>query len=272
MSQPLPDGPFPRAARHFRVDPRFVHATVVNNWVPTLGVRVLVVVDRRIAESPRRRAILELSAMGAAEVRFANEAGLAELLEAIHPELVVLVLFPHLEAVERAVVAGVRVERLNIGHVPVGPGRAPVHPAVHLGEDERQAIARLEAAGVRVDVQPLPSDKLVRVAPPRAATTPPAPPAKLEAGVRVVNERGLHLRAANQLAQLASALPCSVTIHFEGQAVNAKSLLGLTTLAAGFGSECVVAVDGPGAADGLARIQALFAAGFGEGAVGGPRA
>ena len=271
MAGPLDDSPFPRAARHFRVDPRFVHATVVNTWVPTLGARVLVVVDRRTAESPRRRAILELSAMNAAEVRFANELAVTGLLDTVSPEFTTLTLFANLESVERAVSVGLAMDRLVVGHVPVGPGRAAIHPAVHLGEAERAAIDRLEQLGVRVEIRPLPSDKVLRVSrpPPRPATLPPRVRARLEETLRVVNAKGLHLRAANQIAQLASRMPCEVSIAFDDQTVNAKSLLGLTTLGAGYGSKVMVIVDGLGAHEALAELRALFVGGFGEGVAEG---
>jgi phosphocarrier protein len=119
---------------------------------------------------------------------------------------------------------------------------------------------------VEVIVQPLPSDKAIHA--PRSRTTLPAveaAPTRAERSLRVRNAKGLHLRAAQTLAQLAAELPGEVQVAYGGSKVNAKSLLGLTTLGASCGTLLEVTVDGPGAAGSLDRIDALFASGFEEG-------
>lgn len=255
------------APRHFRVDPRFIHATTMTSWVPTLGAKVLLVVDSAAAQDPRRRAILEASAMGAAEVRFANEAAAKEMLGRISPDDVVLVIFASLEGVEKACEYGLELKRLTIGHLPAAAGRVALHPAVHIGPADRQVIERLSATGMEIVVQPLPSDKVLPA--PRAThSLPPATtltPGRVEAKLRVVNAKGLHLRAAHQLAQLAGGLPCEVTIGSPGSMVNGKSLLGITTLGATCGTLLEVVIEGPGADASFQAVERLFESGFGEG-------
>lgn len=263
------------APRHFRVDPRLVHATVMTVWVPTTSAKIILIVDGRVARDPKRRAILELSAMGGAEVRFANEPAAAEMLARCPVDRVVLVLFSDLESAERALMAGVAMQRLVIGHLPQGPGRTPLHPSVHLGPDDLAVVHRLEIAGVDVLVQPLPSDKAQRprgrtpsmISTPPPRSSPAEPPAVTIArkALKVVNQRGLHLRAAHALAQLATGLECEVTLGLDGEIVNGKSLLGIATLGATCGTIVEVETSGVGAGPALAEIERLFASGFGEG-------
>lgn len=260
----------PRARRYFRIDPRFVHATVVSSWAPAIGLKVAIVVDPEIALDPKRRAIFDMSAMGAFEVLFCDHENAAGTLECCSPSDVVLVLFPDLRGAERAIAAGLRIDKLNVGHVPEAPGRAQLHPAVFLGEAERAAIERLIARGVEVVVQPLPNDKA------RSMSAGPRVPSaakkrsheRREGTVRVINEKGLHLRAAHVLVQLTSSLKSDVKLGPPGQMVNAKSLLGLTTLGATKGTELQLIVEGPDAEEGFGRIVSLFERGFEEGAVG----
>lgn len=287
MSEPTPFGspPGPSATsdrpglapapRHFRVDPRLVHATVMSVWVPTTGARIILIVDGQVARDPKRRAILEASAMGGADVRFANEAAAAELLGRCPTTDVVLVLFSDLEAAERALHAGVSMQRLVIGHLPQGPGRTPLHPSVHIGPEDHVIIQRLELAGVDVLVQALPSDKAQRPrtrTPSMISTPPPStPPTPAQAfsterrSLRVVNQRGLHLRAAHALAQLATNLECEVTLGLDGEIVNGKSLLGIATLGATCGTWIEVETSGVGAGPAMGQIERLFESGFGEG-------
>lgn len=244
-------------------------------WVPTTSAKIILIVDGAVARDPKRRAILELSAMGAADVRFANEAAAAEMLARCSADDVVLVLYSDLEAAERALKAGVPMTRLVIGHLPQGPGRTPMHPSVHMGPEDVQVVQRLEQAGVDVLVQPLPSDKAQRprtrggstttTTPPPSSPGPVAEPTTVRRALAVVNARGLHLRAAHALAQLATSLECEVTLGLDGEIVNGKSLLGIATLGATCGTSVEVETSGVGAVAAMAQLEQLFATGFGEG-------
>jgi len=265
------------APRHFRVDPRLVHATVMSVWVPNIGAKVILIVDGSVAADPKRRAILELSAMGGADVRFANESAAVEMLSRVPPHEVVLVLFSDLESAERARDAGLKMQRLVIGHLPEGHGRTPLHPSVYIGPDDMVVILRMEGEGVDVLVQPLPSDKAQRArsrSPSMVSVPPSSPPASIMASsierraMKVVNARGLHLRAAHALAQLATGMVCEVTLGLDGEIVNGKSLLGIATLGATCGATIEVEASGPGAASAILELARLFASGFGEGIEG----
>ena len=46
----------------------------------------------------------------------------------------------------------------------------------------------------------------------------------------IVNDLGLHARAATKLVQLASKFPCEVVVSHQGQSANAKSVMGVLLL------------------------------------------
>ena len=46
----------------------------------------------------------------------------------------------------------------------------------------------------------------------------------------IVNDLGLHARAATKLVQLASKYPCDVQLSHQGQSANAKSVMGVLLL------------------------------------------
>ena len=86
----------------------------------------------------------------------------------------------------------------------------------------------------------------------------------IERTLHVVNRLGLHARASAKLAQLASRYQAAAMLRFRGREINAKSIMGLMTLAAARGSELVLRTDGPdeqALADALAD---LFARKFDE--------
>lgn len=80
----------------------------------------------------------------------------------------------------------------------------------------------------------------------------------------VINKLGIHARPAAALVQCVLVFKSDVFISFNGSRVNAKSIMGLLTLAATQGSRLTVTCKGDDAEATLAAVRALFASGFGE--------
>jgi phosphocarrier protein HPr len=82
--------------------------------------------------------------------------------------------------------------------------------------------------------------------------------------VMIVNRKGLHARASAKMAELALALPTIVTISFEGESADARSIMDLLCLGAGIGSKVHLSAEGDGAAAALDAVETLITDGFGE--------
>ncbi len=54
--------------------------------------------------------------------------------------------------------------------------------------------------------------------------------------VNVTNETGLHARPASEFTKIASSVPCDVYLEKDGKKANAKSILGILSLAIGKGN------------------------------------
>ena len=80
----------------------------------------------------------------------------------------------------------------------------------------------------------------------------------------IVNDRGLHARAATKLVQLASSFVAEVELEKDGQRANAKSVMGVLLLCGAKGTRVSVIADGEDAAQAVDAIGALIAARFGE--------
>jgi phosphocarrier protein len=86
----------------------------------------------------------------------------------------------------------------------------------------------------------------------------------VERELLIVNELGLHARAAAKLVHVASSFRCRVVVVAGGEEVDAKSILGLLLLAAPVGSRLLVRCDGPDESAAIEGIAALVADRFGE--------
>jgi phosphocarrier protein len=81
----------------------------------------------------------------------------------------------------------------------------------------------------------------------------------------IVNQLGLHARAATKLVQLASKYPCEVEVVRADQVANAKSVMGVLLLCGSMGTEIEVRARGERAKECVEAIGALIADKFGEG-------
>jgi phosphocarrier protein len=84
------------------------------------------------------------------------------------------------------------------------------------------------------------------------------------AAFTIVNKLGLHARAATKLVQLAGKFPCDVELSYEGQIVNAKSVMGVLLLCGAKGTVISVAARGDRHAECVTAIGELIADRFGE--------
>jgi len=84
-------------------------------------------------------------------------------------------------------------------------------------------------------------------------------------GVIITNKLGLHARAAAKLVHTANTFTSEVFIGGDHEEVNAKSILGLLTLAASKGTSVTVRAEGPDEEEAVRALIELFHDKFGEG-------
>ncbi len=82
--------------------------------------------------------------------------------------------------------------------------------------------------------------------------------------VTIVNKLGLHARAASRLVNCASGYASEVRIVRGARSINAKSIMGVLTLAAARGAELVIEVEGADQQQALEALTALIEGRFGE--------
>ena len=81
----------------------------------------------------------------------------------------------------------------------------------------------------------------------------------------LTNKLGLHLRAASKLSNLATTFQCDISIsNGDGNKINAKSVLGITLLAAAFGTSVYIEASGKDEKEAINEIEKLFNSKFGE--------
>lgn len=81
----------------------------------------------------------------------------------------------------------------------------------------------------------------------------------------IKNRLGLHARAAAVLVALTSRFSSSIMISKDSFEIDGKSILGVLSLAAIYGTEVVVTIEGEDSELAMEEVSRLIESGFGEG-------
>jgi phosphocarrier protein len=82
--------------------------------------------------------------------------------------------------------------------------------------------------------------------------------------VTVVNQLGMHARAAAKFVHLAARYQANVRVAREAREMDGKSIMGILLLAAARGSILKISADGTDEHDALEALVGLVKSGFGE--------
>jgi phosphocarrier protein HPr len=82
--------------------------------------------------------------------------------------------------------------------------------------------------------------------------------------VTVMNQLGLHARAAARFVHLAAKYESQIRVGRDAKVMDGKSIMGILLLAAARGTTITISADGPDEAAAVAALCGLVEAGFGE--------
>jgi mannose/fructose/N-acetylgalactosamine-specific phosphotransferase system component IIB len=130
---------------------------VVQFWIPSLEVQRLIIADEATAADLPLVALYRMVMPGGVALDVVRPAELAGAL-ATGGGPSTLVLLGNVTDALAARRTGFAFERLTIGNVHAGVGRARVTDAVHLTEQELGTLLELKRDGVAIDIQSFPGD------------------------------------------------------------------------------------------------------------------
>lgn len=80
----------------------------------------------------------------------------------------------------------------------------------------------------------------------------------------VKNRAGIHARPASLIAQMANKFQSEISLEKDSIVVNAKSIMGVITMAAGYNTTITLKVEGSDEQDAANAIEKLFESKFEE--------
>jgi len=149
----------------YRIDDRLIHGQVVVGWGQPLNIRLLVLVDDMVAASDWEKELYQMAVPPEMEVRFADVATAirdhAKYASDARPGLI---LTGDIGSMHRLVKGVKAIGSVNLGGIHHRAGRSEKLRYIYLTPDEERQLRELEAAGVEVTAQDVPSARAVPLA------------------------------------------------------------------------------------------------------------
>jgi phosphocarrier protein HPr len=82
--------------------------------------------------------------------------------------------------------------------------------------------------------------------------------------VQVVNQLGMHARAAAKFVHVATRFSSRIRVSRDHREMDGKSIMGILLLASARGTTITIAAEGADEQDAVSALVALVASGFGE--------
>ena len=81
---------------------------------------------------------------------------------------------------------------------------------------------------------------------------------------KIINKLGLHARASSKLVQVTNKFESEIFVNCNGIRANAKSILGILSLAASCGTPIEIEAAGPDCKEAISSIERIINDKFGE--------
>lgn len=146
-----------------RVDDRLVHGQVMQVWTKGHGTNAAYVIDDATAADEFMKEIYEStqSTGGLAIKVFSSDSIVDEWNRNQFGDDNVALIFKSIAYAKKAVDGGVPIKELNVGGIAIKPGTTKVIESVGLSKDDAELCKALDAAGVKVYFQKIPSSENV---------------------------------------------------------------------------------------------------------------
>ena len=146
-----------------RVDDRLVHGQVMQVWTKGHGTNAAYVIDDATAADEFMKEIYESTqSTGGLDIKvFSSDSIVDEWNKNQFGNDNVALIFKSIAYAKKAVDGGVPIKELNVGGIAIKPGTTKVIESVGLSKDDAELCKALDAAGVKVYFQKIPSSENV---------------------------------------------------------------------------------------------------------------
>jgi mannose/fructose/N-acetylgalactosamine-specific phosphotransferase system component IIB len=149
----------------YRIDDRLIHGQVVVGWGQPLNARFMVLVDDLVASSDWEKELYRMAVPPEMEIFFADvETAIRDHARYEADPRPGILITGDITSMHRLVRGVKAIGSVNLGGIHHRAGRAPKLRYIFLTPDEERQLREIEAAGVEVTAQDVPSAHAVPLA------------------------------------------------------------------------------------------------------------
>ena len=151
-----------------RIDSRLLHGQVATVWTKTVSPNRILVVSDEVAQDALRKILIVQAAPPGVKANVITVDKMIEIYQdSLFDEVKPLILTDTPQNMARLVAGGLDFSKtgIDIGSLAFSAGMVMVTNAIAIGQAEARALYALQAAGLKVFAQKVPTDKRVDVMP-----------------------------------------------------------------------------------------------------------
>ncbi|OTN76351.1 hypothetical protein A5886_001428 [Enterococcus sp. 8G7_MSG3316] len=144
-----------------RIDDRLIHGQVVTTWVKQKRIEQILIINDDIVNDPVQKSVFDMMAPQDVLVKTFS---IHKFIEVYHKTTIkrrTLILLTNSVDALALCQGGVDFNTLNLGGMKNKPGRKQYTKAVSLNEEELKALKMINETGVKVEIQMIPSEKIL---------------------------------------------------------------------------------------------------------------
>lgn len=143
-----------------RIDGRLIHGQVANLWTTKLGISRIMVVDDEVSQNAIEKSGLKLATPSGVKLSVLPiEKAAANILAGKYDSQRLLVIARRPDRLLKLVQAGVQLEEINVGNMSQSAETRAITKSINVVDADVAAFEELNAKGVRLVSQMVPSDK-----------------------------------------------------------------------------------------------------------------
>lgn len=147
-----------------RIDNRLVHGQVGVTWTTALGANLIIVADDITASDPLQQQLMEVTANSSgAEIRFFTLKKTIDIIHKASARQKIFIVVRNPQSAKTLLEGGVPIKELNVGNMHFSNGKEALSKKVYVDQQDLNDLKEIQAKGVSVFIQDVPSDKKQKV-------------------------------------------------------------------------------------------------------------
>jgi len=144
-----------------RIDDRLIHGQVTTAWLRVYDANTIIIANERVAASSVYKSIFSVAQVPGKEILLLAPAAAAEHIQKSSPNETFFIITPTPVDVVTLMDNGLEVKKINVGGLQGRPNTRKIAKVVYATPDEEQAFIQLETRGVEMEVQMVPTDRIM---------------------------------------------------------------------------------------------------------------